>query len=276
MGYRGGEAHRAKLGVRCRVVRCTRCGLIYPNPMPFPREAPDQHYQNPEEFFAHQATEVKHHSGLQLMEQFEQHLGGKGRFLDVGCGRGELVAAAQERGWQAEGVDVSTHFVRYARERYGVTAHAGGLDDQRFPDARFDAIAMGAVLEHVYDPRGLLVEAARVLRPGGVLWIDVPNEAGLFFLVGNLYLRLRGLDWVVNLAPTFPLYHVYGFTPSALRRVLTHTGFGSIQIVTYAGHSVTPRLGSLSGWVEASASAFVHAFSRWGLGNYMYAWVRRT
>jgi hypothetical protein len=74
----------------------------------------------------------------------------------------------------------------------------------------------GRLLEHLYDPADCL----RRVHDGGLVFIDVPNECSLFTRLGNAYMRLRGRPWAVNLSPTFPPFHVVGFCPSSLRRLL--------------------------------------------------------
>jgi hypothetical protein len=73
-------------------------------------------------------------------------------------------------------------------------------------------------------PTRLIGEISRILRPGGAVFIDVPNEDGLYFKVGNLYNRLRGRDLVVNADPTFSPYHVFGFSSVFEKHYYRNTG----------------------------------------------------
>jgi SAM-dependent methyltransferase len=164
--------------------------------------------------------------------------------------------------------------VRLLGRRGGGQVVEAKLEQRPFPENSFDAVTMGAVLEHVFNPEALLKEINRVLRPGGILWLDVPNEAGFFYLLGNLYQRIRGRDWVVNLSPTFPPYHVFGFTPKALRCLLQVSGFESIRLKTYATCAVVETRNS-------PVPAGVRQLVRWilwlgelaGAGTYMDAWA---
>jgi SAM-dependent methyltransferase len=100
-----------------------------------------------------------------------------GRLLEVGCGSGEMLAGMRDLGWEVEGVDFDPGAVAAARGR-GLAVREGDLASCRFPGASFDAVAMVHVVEHVPDPRALLAEAARVLRPGGRLSVVTPNPRG--------------------------------------------------------------------------------------------------
>jgi len=105
---------------------------------------------------------------------------GGGRLLDIGCGEGWLLAAAERGGYGVQGVD----FSQAALTRF----HPQFLDRVQFGDAfelldrlieageSVDVCAMEHVLEHVADPEGLLARLPRLLAPGGVLAITVPND----------------------------------------------------------------------------------------------------
>jgi 2-polyprenyl-3-methyl-5-hydroxy-6-metoxy-1,4-benzoquinol methylase len=99
-----------------------------------------------------------------------------GTVLDVGCGRGDLGALLVGRGWRVTGIDPSEHACRVARRR-GIDARRGTLDDVELEPGAFDAVVFQHSLEHTADPRGALVEVARVLKPGGLVLVTVPNFA---------------------------------------------------------------------------------------------------
>jgi SAM-dependent methyltransferase len=129
------------------------------------------------------------------------------------------------------------------------------------------------VIEHLYDPNETIREISRILKPGGVLFLDVPNESGLYFQLGNLYQKLRGRDWVVNLAPTFSPFHVFGFSPSSFRKLLSKHDLRIVQFRVYGGQSYVPNNGLL-GFVEQQCARVVSALSNLGNGGtYMEAWA---
>lgn len=100
LGFRGGAAHRDGAGVRTRIVRCCTCALIFPNPMPYPA-GEDRRYSDVSGYFDEVMAvteEGQRRFGAHLARDAERLLGGRGRFLDIGCGRGAVVWAAQARG----------------------------------------------------------------------------------------------------------------------------------------------------------------------------------
>jgi 2-polyprenyl-3-methyl-5-hydroxy-6-metoxy-1,4-benzoquinol methylase len=103
---------------------------------------------------------------------------GRGRVLDVGCGRGLLLREFQRRGWDVQGTEMSETAARYPREVLHLPVEVGNLEDLTLPAGSFDAVTVWHVLEHLPDPRVLLAEAQRLLKPDGALLVGVPNFGG--------------------------------------------------------------------------------------------------
>ena len=99
------------------------------------------------------------------------------RILDLGCGGGLLAEPLALRGAQVFGLDRSGPSLRAGREHAGACHWAptylrGDLMAIPTGEASFDAVLLADVLEHLVDPAGALLEAARVLRPGGWLYVS--------------------------------------------------------------------------------------------------------
>jgi SAM-dependent methyltransferase len=121
----------------------------------------------------------------------------------------------KERGFEVSGFDTSDRAAALARMENGVDVRVGGrLQDAGFPPGSFDLVSLFHVLEHVTDPRGLLAEVRRVLKPGGRIVVQVPNiESWQFRLFGS---RWYGLD--------IPR-HVIDFSARSIQRLLRESGF---------------------------------------------------
>ena len=275
LGYRGGAAHRENLGVKCEIWACGGCGLMFPNPMPIPIHGIEEHYAiAPEKYFEHHDIEEKGLAAHSLLQAAKELTGGTGRLLDIGSGRGEVLKAARELGWQAVGLEPSPRFAEYAAKHSGAEVRREALEQSHFAASSFDVVILGAVLEHLYNPDQTIKEISRVLRPGGALFVDVPNEKGLYFFVGNVYQRARGRDWVVNLAPTFPPFHVFGFSPRSLRALLAKHGLKPERWQVYPGQAMVPARGGLIGLFEQQAAHAITALSSIGsLGTYIETWA---
>ena len=101
-----------------------------------------------------------------------------GRVLDAGCGRGGMLALLGRGGWRGVGVDRSPERLRCAARRGPVVE--GALEALPFDDGSFDGVVCECVLSQSADPREILGEFFRVLRPGGVLGVGdlfIPENA---------------------------------------------------------------------------------------------------
>lgn len=125
------------------------------------------------------------------------------RFLDVGCGDGRFLEFARDLGLDVAGVEPGAGAKR-AQAR-GLDVREGTLLDARFPDAAFDVVAFNHSFEHVPDPEATLREASRILRPGGLVVVAVPNA-------DSWAARRFGEHWAQLDAPR----HLYGWSPRTL------------------------------------------------------------
>jgi len=153
-------------------------------------------------------------------------LGRKGagaRLLDVGCSSGAFLMAARALGLECEGVEISPEAADAAR-RAGFRVHTGLLEEAAYPDAAFDAIALIELLEHLREPRGLLDECRRILRPGGVLLATTPNGA-------SWTARAMGARWDV-FSLTGMGGHVSFFNPGSLRLLAGRAGLEVARLET--------------------------------------------
>ncbi|MFN2492459.1 MAG: class I SAM-dependent methyltransferase [Pyrinomonadaceae bacterium] len=245
--------------------------------MPFPLQDLNDLYTDTEQYFTGHDVEEKKSAGLKRIRELEALLGHRGRYLDVGCGRGERLWAAREAGWEYEGLDPSSTYLDWARENLDVSGRLGTLDQVHFPDNHFDAITMSGVIEHLYEPYLTLREIRRILKPAGLLWLDAPNEDGLYMQIGNAYMRTLGRDWVVNLAPTFPPYHVQGFNRHSLRKLLERAEFKIENLQVWGGMWPLTGRQSLRKQLEYRMAASVNwVGNRLGAGTYMSVLARRN
>jgi 2-polyprenyl-3-methyl-5-hydroxy-6-metoxy-1,4-benzoquinol methylase len=142
-----------------------------------------------------------------------------GRLVDIGCGPGVLLDSARARGWEVHGLDLSSYAVEIARSYYNLTIVEGELLEAAFPSEHFDVVTMDDFLEHTTNPREIIVEAARILRPGGLIAISTPNPA-------SLSARLMGRQWFHYKQEE----HFYFFSPASLRRVLEDLDFEVLSV----------------------------------------------
>ena len=128
--------------------------------------------------------------------------------LDIGCGKGEVALALASRGFRCSGIDMKKRVIDHLNERYPeVSWRCATTDELEQEGQMFDVITMYHVLEHISHPVDCLTKIAKLLRPGGLMVIEVPN-------VGGLEAGLKGSNWHY-----YKVDHVNYFRPSDLRRV---------------------------------------------------------
>jgi SAM-dependent methyltransferase len=277
LGTRGGHSHRDGLGTLATVVRCADCHLVYCRPTLEPVGNPYSAY-SAEEYFTGQEREAKLRSGRSLAARAEALLGRKGSILELGCGRGELLEAASGLGWEVHGVEMTPQFADEATAR-GVRIERARIESSRLleeSEGRFDVVYLAAILEHLYDPVQCLSRVCRALAPGGLVFIDVPNECSVRTKIGNMYMRLRGRNWAVNLSPTFPPFHVVGFCPTSLRRAVVSAGMDVVALDVIRWPASLPERPGFWSSLETSGSRMVNALGRLlGDGDGLHCWGRR-
>jgi len=148
------------------------------------------------------------------------------RLLDIGCGAGNLLQAAQKNGWNCQGLDVAPSAVKHVRE-LGFEVFQGELREARLPSQHFDVITAAELLEHLPEPRALLQEVARLLRPGGLFWTTTPHARGLSA-------RVLGLEWRC----VWPPEHLQLFSAGGLKTLLRDVGFRDIRVRTTGGNPI--------------------------------------
>jgi SAM-dependent methyltransferase len=272
LGRRGGAAHRSGAGVETTIVRCRRCHGVYPRPFLLPSHNPYEGETAEGYFHAHDAVD-KRATGRAIARSAERRLGRRGTLLEIGCGRGDLLRGALDAGWSVQGVELT---VGFARPSDGVPIEVAPAETASSLDRAYDVVLLAAVLEHVYDPPALLARCVRALAPGGLLYVDVPNECGPWTRAGNAYMRLCGRDWAVNLSPTFAPFHVVGFCPRSLRAALERAGLEVVELTPYALVNMLPRRPGLAGALEhALAGVVLRGAGALGAGDGLLAWARR-
>ena len=88
-------------------------------------------------------------------------------------------AMAEERGYEAWGVEINTRSATFARDVLKRRVVNAELSAAAFPTGHFSAVLLSQVLEHLVNPGPIFTEIRRILAPGGVLVVEVPNMDGL-------------------------------------------------------------------------------------------------
>jgi len=225
-----GWDHRFERRVRgFELVRCRRCRLTFVNPQPTD-EAIAAGYDGQGElgrliggrpdkvtFYETWFSQQDRRRWRRTLEEMAR-LSGGGRLLEYGCGPALVGQVAAKSGWQVEAIDIGS-WIRELQPRRSFPLRVGTLREQAWPAGHFDAVYAQDVLEHLRRPCDELTELARILRPGGVLYVHVPNYASLTIRLG-----------VSRFAYNEPPGHLNYFTPATLIALLHRCGLACVRV----------------------------------------------
>jgi len=168
-------------------------------------------------------------------------------FLDIGCGEGRMLSLACAHGWKCRGLEISQPLAEAAEKASGAPVDVGHLESIGYEESRFAAIYLDSVLEHVTTPAEFASEIARILRAGGVAYIVVPNEDGLFSRVQGIFRMLRGHNR--RLTPFSSPYHWIGFCPRSLTDCFQRASLRPLFVRAMHGtEEIWKHPGRLSSW----------------------------
>jgi len=138
---------------------------------------------------------------------------GNGRLhIDIGSGMGTFPAITRSRGWRVRGVDISQQAADNAKRNFGIDTHVGEIRDLDVPNETVDWVSAFEVLEHVMRPRDFLQDIHKLLKPGGLVTISVPN--------GRSRSEIYSEDPLIS-----PPTHVNFFSRKGLSRMFSECGF---------------------------------------------------
>ena len=153
--------------------------------------------------------------------------------LDIGCGNGDFLAMAQDRGWHCFGADISKYSQKRLLEK-SIPLFVGDiLLFLRDRHHLFDAIHLNHSLEHMANPLPVMRQAFLSLKAGGIIYVEVPNEFEnlhykIFEKIGRR--REKGSIWGRSTRPYLHSPHLIYFNLKSLHHLALGSGFQQISI----------------------------------------------
>jgi len=209
------------------IVRCNQCDLVYVNPT-----FDEAHYKRV--YVSTEYQEIVRDLGIKSHEYRTRRFGQERvrlmsdqlpgvrspKYLDVGCSTGFVVEAARDAGWNAIGIDLNPSAIEFGQSR-GLELRAVALEDAGYDAESFDAVSLFDVLEHLLDPVRTLRACTRLLRPGGIVFLYVPNyDSASRMLMG----KDAHFIW--------PTHHLNYYTPATIRDLMTRESLDTVYLAT--------------------------------------------
>lgn len=196
--------------------RC-ECGLVYAHPMP-PADTIDSLADHHFESFYAAPARIK-------ARWLASHCP-PGRLLEVGCGMGHFLEAVRERGYQVTGMEPHARRSEHVRKTLGIKVEQAFLYQHKLPPGTFDVVYHCDLLSHFADPAGALRSMTRLLRPGGMLCLEVGTLGGI---------SPRWYPWVnVGLK-----HHIWLYSYRALRKLFSSAG---LDVVAERRFGLAPQV----------------------------------
>jgi 2-polyprenyl-3-methyl-5-hydroxy-6-metoxy-1,4-benzoquinol methylase len=205
-----------------------------------------------------------------IEESFPERKADSLRVLDVGCGNGsQLALPLARRGFQVTGIDVDARSIEHAKELAkdltNATFVCGNVAELKM--GRFEVVILSEVLEHMTEPRGLLMESAKHLSEDGIVIVTVPNGYGEFELDSRFFQLFRlqrivdalsksGRE-IVAATDNHESGHVQSFTRRRLRRL-----FAECSLQVFREGSASFLAGPVIGHTLARSGRFIEWNSR--------------
>jgi len=208
-------------------IKCSACGLVFQNQQPIYTDLKKRYG---EDYYEYELANEENFFNLMLLglkdigfsNNFFNNWQEKS-FLDIGCATGMLLYYFHKRDWAVQGVEICPQSVQYGRSKRNVPIFKGTLEQAHYAPESFSLIHFSHLIEHVTNPRTLLLEVKRILKKQGFAVITTPN-------VNGFQAKLFKKDWRSAIAD-----HLFLFSKKTLTRLLLQIGFKILKIITWGG-----------------------------------------
>ena len=224
------------------VARCKECNFLFQSPRPT-RGDLKQMYETHPYYSADNATRGESRQDFYnaRFARVEEISGPPGKMLGLGCLEGGYaLQVAASRGWQVNGVEFSEILADHARQQLDLdVVVADAWDLSALSPGNYDLIYSHS-LEHVPDARHSVAGCHSLLKPGGFLVLEVPNQFySLKDILKRVFMSLLPGRKHLFYQEVKAEFHTYFFNPQTIRRLLTSEGFEILSLRTYIpGHPV--------------------------------------
>lgn len=221
-----------------KIFRCNNCDVQFMNPRYSDEYLADyySHYTKDEPQWEEPLLYC-HDYYLSLVEKYAD----KGTMLDFGSGKGYMLISAIKRGWKAEGYDVDKEWNDTLSKKLGVEIKSGDFLNLEW-NMKFDLVTMHHVIEHLKDPGKVVNKINGLLKPGGILFIVLPNinsRSAIFKkTLEKAGVRKKNIGAYYDTG-----HHLFYFTPKSLKNFLQGRGFE--VLTSKSGHAARPNQSKL-------------------------------
>jgi SAM-dependent methyltransferase len=206
------SARRLPDRIHYRIVRCNSCGLVRSDPVA-DSSVIAKLYRESSFDYSSEVENLSHTYGRYLarLDSYGVH---KDALLEIGCGNGFFLTQAIRQGYRdVRGVEPSEAAIRLADDRVRAGIVCAMMSPGLFPPNSFDVVCLFQVLDHIFDPGGLLQTCFEILKPGG------------FVLCLNHNVESFSARLMKDRSPIIDIEHTYLYGPGTLGQLFSKSGF---------------------------------------------------
>lgn len=271
---------RTKLrhNIKRNVFECGKCGLVYLEPV----------QQNLKGFYAGEyrkryapviGSVLNSRELFDISLPYQKYrivelkniLGPAKRLLDVGCASGAFLYAVKGYVRECTGIEFNSDNARFIDKTLGIKVYTEDVEKANLPQEYFDIITAFQVFEHVSDPLKFLAGIRKLLKPGGVICIEVPN-------VRDVLLSVYGVKSYADFWFREP--HLFNYSTKTLTKLLKKAGFTgktkTIQSYNFINHMNWILKGEPQKSMEIGMSKPVLVSSRTPIANELNCWIEKV
>lgn len=245
------------------VVRCNACELAHLLPRPAAGE--DSNQLHDLDFYDNVTKRLQpglHYHAMKLLGLLKPYAPPPGRLLEIGCATGLFLGAAQAAGYKVTGLEPAAGHRQAISPGIADAVLPHKLEEADLPGNSFDAVVAIQVLEHLLDPSVFAEELKRILKPGGVAYVETPN-----FDCASRRLHVR--SWMDN---NVTAGHWHLFNPRSMHAFCRRADLRVVRCWTFFKavgiHSRSPFLGKAAGVLDLT-------LGRLGMGNNVAVLIAR-
>ncbi len=195
---------------RFEIDKCTNCGLGSTKNL-----KPQTGEYHRDEVYIHE-QDLFENIFKRRIRAIEKYRSSPGKVLEIGSSTGLMLSVFKDRGWEVLGIEMSKLSAKFAQDK-GIDTIVGTFEKSRIESGSIDVAILNHTMEHLEDPVQVISKIYRILKPGGLLLIDVPN-------FGSLSARYQQMNWSLLL----PNEHLWHFTKESFENIFKQTGFDLI------------------------------------------------
>lgn len=211
---------------KCALYRCQDCRLIFVDPLPdqFTKIYSEDYFRGATEGHGYvhydQEKDADKKTFNRYLDIIESFGATKGALLDVGAATGAFVAAAKNRGYAAEGLEISDYAAKTGRDK-GLNVMTGTFDTVQLQPNKYSVITLWDVFEHVPDGDKTLESVSAALSTNGIAAFNTPNAL-------SIWARITGRYWPLLVPPE----HIRLYNPKNFAALLENHGFEVLTTTT--------------------------------------------